>query len=220
MAFTIGLCALSALPAWFAGWLYVLRYKYHKIRCFLSVGTILQKNKLLSAGLYLLLGALAGVMFSLYGWTATKIIRYLLLMYGTMLIAYLDAQDHVIPNAVLFPLWLARAVLLVVELILHWDSAALVLASAMGGMLIGLAIFLIAYVLSKKSIGMGDVKLIAVTGFYTGTSTLYGILILSLLCCLFVSLLQMARHKLTMKDFVAFGPFVALGTVLALLLGL
>ena len=67
--------------------------------------------------------------------------------------------------------------------------------------------------ISKKGIGMGDVKLISVIGFYTGTAVLYAIIVFSLIACIVYSLIQMARKKVTAKSFVAFGPFVAIGTI-------
>lgn len=186
----------------------------------LGCRTYIKKKKILALLLYICIGAVAGAVFHVYGWLPSKVVRYLILIYGMLLIAHVDYENHIIPNQILLCLLGIRFVLLVIEIILYSNAVIELLSSALGGMFIGFIIFLIAYYISKKGIGMGDVKLIAVIGFYTGTSVLYGIMIISLLCCVAYSVVQLIRKKLTTKDFVAFGPFVAIGTVLTLFLGI
>lgn len=203
MAISIIMSSLLGIAAWMLG-----------------CRTYIKKKKIWELFLYICIGAAAGVVFHVYGWLPSKVIRYLVLIYGMMLIAYVDHEDRIIPNRILLCLSGIRFVLLVIEMVLYSNAIMELLSSALGGMFIGFIIFLIAYYISRKGIGMGDVKLIAVIGFYTGTSVLYGIMIISLFCCVAFSVVQLIRKKLTTKDFVAFGPFVAIGTVLALFLGI
>lgn len=186
---------------------------------FLNIHTFTKKKKLLALLLFIILGMAAGAIFHIYGWTVTKFLKYLILMYGVLIIAYIDSQTHLIPNFILVGLFFIRMVLLAVELVIYPTARMELLANAFGGLVIGFLIFIIAYFISRKGIGMGDVKLVAVIGFYTGTAVLYAIMILSLVCCVVYSLVQLARRKLTTKDYLPFGPFVAIGTVLALFLG-
>ncbi|MCM1161039.1 MAG: A24 family peptidase [Roseburia sp.] len=203
MAVSIIASSLSGILAW------ILGYK-----------TYIKEKKIWRLLLYICIGAAAGAVFHVYGWLPSKVVRYLILIYGMLLIAHIDYKNHIIPNQLLLCLLGIRFVLLIIELISYSNAVIELLSSAFGGMFIGFFIFLIAYYISKKGIGMGDVKLIAVIGFYTGASVLYGIMIISLLCCVVYSVVQLIRRKLTTKDFVAFGPFVAIGTVLALFLGI
>ena len=91
--------------------------------------------------------------------------------------------------------------------------------SIVPNMLVGLILFLLAYVLSRKSIGLGDVKLAAVLGWYLGLSLIWWDLVAGLLLAGIYSVVQLARKKLSMKDSIPLVPFLAAGTILILLLG-
>lgn len=213
------LCALFGVFAWFVGCITVMWWKYHAIKRFMHKSIFLKGKKMLALLLFVVLGALAGATFCLYGWMPTKIVKYLVLMYAVLIIAYIDGQTHLIPNVILAVLFGFRILVLMIEMFVYPTARMELLANAFGGMMLGFLLFFIAYLISRKGIGMGDVKLVAVVGFYTGTTVLYAIMILALVCCVLYSVVQLIRHKVTTKDMVAFGPFVAIGTVLALFLG-
>lgn len=220
MIISIALGGIFGIFAWFIGCVAVMWHKYHKVKEFLNGKTFLKKKKIGALLLYIGVGMAAGGIFHIYGWYASKIFKYLVLIYGMLLISYVDHQSHIIPNKILLVLFGIRWALLLVEMILYPTAIVELLSSALGGMIIGFIIFILAYFISKKGIGLGDVKLVAVIGFYTGTSVLYAIMILSLFSCVVYSIVQLIRKKITTKSFVAFGPFVAIGTILALFLGI
>lgn len=211
---------ITGIVAWFFGCLVVMQYKYNKVKEFVNFRTFCKKNKILALMFFLILGVLAAFIFHVYGWLWTKCLRYLILMYGMLIIAYIDAKKHLIPNIILIVLLWIRVCLLILEMTLYKYAVVQLLSSAFGGMIIGFVFFIFAYLISKKGIGMGDVKLAAVIGFYTGAAILYAIMIFALVLCIVYSGIQMLRKKLTTKSFVPFGPFVAIGTVIAIFLGL
>ena len=86
-------------------------------------------------------------------------------------------------------------------------------------MLIGFLIFFLARIFSRKSVGMGDVKLAAVLGWYLGGALIWFDIVLSLFLAAGYSLLQLIRKKLSMKDSIPLAPFFSVGTILILLLG-
>ena len=217
---TIVLCSMMSIIGWFFACLAVMQYKYHTIKRFLKPRIFLKKNKMLALAFYVLMGVAAGVMFSEYGYLPSKCIRYMILICGICVIAYIDKTSQIIPNFILIALLVVRTVLLVIDLILYTDAWQTILLSTFGGMILGFIIFMIAYLLSRKGIGLGDVKLVAVIGYYLGASALYGVIILSLLSCVIYTGVQMIRKKLKLKDEVAFGPFLAIGTVLGILMGI
>lgn len=219
MVMTMILCAALGVAAWFFGCIAVMWQKYHKIWEFIKVQTFMKKNKILVLLIYMLLGTGAGALFYTYGWMPTKILKYLILIYGVLVIAYIDYQSQLIPNFILLVLFAVRSILLIVELCTYKTAWMELLASAFGGLTIGFLLFILVYFISKKGMGLGDVKLVAVIGFYTGTAVLYMIIIFALLCCVLYSVVQLMRRKLTTKDYVAFGPFLAVGTIIALFLG-
>ena len=94
----------------------------------------------------------------------------------------------------------------------HWLKAG-------GGMLLGFLIFLLARIFSRKSVGMGDVKLAAVLGWYLGGSLIWFDIVVSLSLAALYSIVQLILKKLNMKDSIPLAPFFSVGTILILLLG-
>ena len=112
-----------------------------------------------------------------------------------------------------------RALLLAGDLLAYPTYAKELLISAFGGMLLGFLVFLLAYGLSRKSIGLGDVKLVAVLGFDLGMSLVWTVMVAGLLLAGIYSCIQLARKKVSMKDAIPLAPFLAAGTILIMLLG-
>ena len=78
--------------------------------------------------------------------------------------------------------------------------------------------FLVCYLLSKKQLGAGDVKLAVTMGMYLGVPlALSAFLFGSVLCCVH-SLIRVARKKLTWKDSVPMVPYFMIGLWLILLI--
>lgn len=169
--------------------------------------------------LLLLTEVLSCFLFCKYGYHWTKILRYLCLTGFMLFLAVIDHKKSIVPNRLLAVMMVIRAVLLVIEIAaypVYWKEKII---SAAGGMLAGLILFLLAYFLSRKSIGLGDVKLVAVLGWYLGLSLIWWDLVAGLLLAGIYSVVQLARKKLSMKDSIPLVPFLAAGTILILLLG-
>ena len=123
-----------------------------------------------------------------------------------------DLERRIIPNKIL-------AVSAVIGLILAAATdpgslpERLIAATAAGG---GLFIAALAY---PRGMGMGDVKLAALMGIYLGSSVAPALLI-ALASGSVVGLALIARHgAAARKQAVPFGPFLALGGIVALLVG-
>jgi leader peptidase (prepilin peptidase) / N-methyltransferase len=123
-----------------------------------------------------------------------------------------DLERKVIPNAVLLVGALVAAVLVTAT-----DPSSfperLIAAVGAGGFLLVVAL---AY---PRGMGMGDVKLAAVMGLYLGSAVVPALMI-AVLAGTVVGVGVMARHgSAARKAAVPFGPFLALGGVVALLAG-
>jgi leader peptidase (prepilin peptidase)/N-methyltransferase len=136
------------------------------------------------------------------------------LPFAAMLIAVagIDFEHRIIPNRILAPLAV-------------WGigASAFVRPDALPELLIaGAAAFtflLLAAVAYPAGMGMGDVKLAGVMGLYLGLSVAPAMLIAFLLGSI-VGLAIMAREGAgARKKGVPFGPFLALGSLVALLAG-
>jgi leader peptidase (prepilin peptidase) / N-methyltransferase len=121
-----------------------------------------------------------------------------------------DAETHMIPNRVVLP---AAAVVLAANTILHpsveWTVAGL-----------GAALFLLVAALAYPvGMGMGDVKLALLLGVALGITVPVAMMV-GMVAALVPSIVLYARHgSAARKMKIPFGPFLALGGVVALFAG-
>jgi leader peptidase (prepilin peptidase)/N-methyltransferase len=128
-------------------------------------------------------------------------------------LAAIDLDLHIIPNRIIYPTaaWGVISALLIrpsdLPELLAWGAGA------------GL-FFLIAAIAYPAGMGMGDVRLAAVLGLYLGSSVVPALLI-AFLSGTAVGIAIMARHGVAegRKMGVPFGPFLALGGIVALMVG-
>jgi leader peptidase (prepilin peptidase)/N-methyltransferase len=128
-------------------------------------------------------------------------------------ITQIDLEHRIIPNRILAPLALA-AVALTAVFAPDLLPERLIAGAAAGGFL------LIAVLAYPAGMGMGDVKLAAVMGLVLGRSVAPAMLI-ALLTATVVGVVVIARRGVTegRKTAIPFGPFLALGSVVALFVG-
>lgn len=160
-----------------------------------------------------------GFLFRKYGYHWLKGLRYLFLMGFLVVLGFIDREKTIIPNRILLCMLGIRAVLLIGECAVFSEYSAELLKSAGFGMLEGAGIFLVAYLISRGNIGMGDVKLLGVIGAYLGAALIWWDMVVCLFLCAFYSVVQLLRKKLKMKDSIPLAPFFTVGTILILLMG-
>ena len=123
-----------------------------------------------------------------------------------------DLERRVIPNRILLAGALAG-----VAIVLATDPGSMperaIAAAGAGGFLLAIAL------IYPRGMGMGDVKLVAVMGLYLGASVIPALLIGALSGALVGMGIMLARGPEARKLAVPFGPFLALGGVIALLAG-
>ena len=128
-------------------------------------------------------------------------------------VALIDLDTQLIPNALmLIGAVIAPAIVLVVS---PDDIVEHLVAAAAGG-----GFFLLAVLAYPRGMGMGDVKLAAVLGLFLGRAVAPAIFV-ALITGTLVGALVMARKGVAAgrKTKVPFGPFLALGAVVALFAG-
>jgi leader peptidase (prepilin peptidase)/N-methyltransferase len=144
---------------------------------------------------------------------AVRIVLGLLLVTALVPITLIDLDERIIPNRITGPAALA-AVVAIAALDTDFLPEALIAGVAAGGF------FFVAVVLYPRGMGMGDVKLAAVLGLYLGRAVAPAILI-ALVGGVVVGAAVIARKgiKEGRKTAVPFGPFLALGGVIAFFVG-
>jgi leader peptidase (prepilin peptidase) / N-methyltransferase len=141
------------------------------------------------------------------------IVLGLLLVTALVPITMIDLDLRIIPNAITLPAAVA-AVLAAVIIDVGFLPEQLIAGAAAGGF------FLLAAILYPRGMGMGDVKLAAVLGLYLGRAVAPAVFI-ALIAGVLVGAVIIARKGATAgrRTAVPFGPFLALGGVIALFAG-
>jgi leader peptidase (prepilin peptidase) / N-methyltransferase len=129
-----------------------------------------------------------------------------------VLLAAIDAKHKLLPNAIILPATLA------VGLILAASAPGSFLSHLAAGAALGGFFFLFGMIFAG-SIGMGDAKLGFLLGLALGSQT-FGAAIIAFAGLLVSALYVLAtRGASARKDAIPFGPFLALGGILAFFLG-
>ena len=128
-------------------------------------------------------------------------------------VALIDFDERIIPNKITAP---AAVLAIVIGLLMNPSGVPeqLIAGAAAGGFLL---VFALVY---PQGMGMGDVKLAAVMGLYLGRSVAVAVIIGTLVATLFgVAVMARVGVQDGRKTAVPFGPFLALGGVIAVLFG-
>jgi prepilin signal peptidase PulO-like enzyme (type II secretory pathway) len=134
-------------------------------------------------------------------------------LFGAVLVylAAFDLEHRLIPNRVVLP---AAAIVLAAQIVLYpnhsveWLTAA---ACAAG-------FFFVTLLLYPPGLGMGDVKLALLLGAALGTNVVGAVLVGTVAAAVFGGVLVLRGGPQARKMAIAFGPFLALGGIVALLL--
>jgi leader peptidase (prepilin peptidase) / N-methyltransferase len=144
---------------------------------------------------------------------AHDIVLGLILVTVLVPVTLIDLEHRIIPNRITLPA--AVAALVAGALLDPGFLPEQVIAGAAGG-----GFFFLAAVAYSRGMGMGDVKLAGVLGLYLGRAVASAILI-ALVAGIVVgiAIIAVKGAKVGRKTAVPFGPFLALGGVIALFAG-
>lgn len=130
--------------------------------------------------------------------------------------AFIDAKEKIIPNPVLLTGLVLRFMLYIIGMVLYNGINLDDITSDLSGMAFGGGIFLISALLSRNSVGMGDVKMYALIGLYVGFQGTFSIVFIALLISFFWAVTMLVIKKKTRNDVFPLAPV----TLLALLIQL
>lgn len=161
----------------------------------------------------------SGGVFYYYGYSVTTIISYIVLSSALLVIGHIDREEMIIPDVIIFMLFAFRISCVSIDMIINKENAFLIFVSAFMGLFYGMIIFLIVRIFVKDGIGMGDIKLFAVIGFFVGNKTILWLMLMSFLIAMVSGLVKVAKKELSIKDAVSFGPYISTGSLLIMFLG-
>jgi prepilin signal peptidase PulO-like enzyme (type II secretory pathway) len=170
---------------------------------------------------YPLVEIATGVMFFLvfslfYKFSVFGILNLVFLLYITSALIVLfiyDLKHYLIPDEVLFP---AIVIAFIYRLIFSFNT----ITDYLLAVLIAAGFFLFIFIISKgKWMGFGDVKLAILMGLMLGFPDILAALFLAFFFGAIIGLIVMAVEKKSLKSEMPFGPFLIIGTFLALFWG-
>lgn len=158
--------------------------------------------------------------YAFLGCGIVKIVRFLVLIPGLFLIAWIDGHEKRIPNQILLVLFCIRSMLLIIECVIYGEYWTVFLTSSALGVLMAGGMFLFCYMITRGAIGAGDVKLMTIVGYFIGSKFIFGTIFLTVAAAAVYNFIALLLKKVSLKQEVPFGPFVLVGTVLMLGLGI
>lgn len=149
-----------------------------------------------------------------------ELMVWLLAVPVLVLLGVVDLMAHRLPNVLTLPLAVSALAGLGVAALLPRAGGSF--TGALGGMLAMAGGYLVLFLISPRSLGFGDVKLAlalgAVLGWYGWTALAAGVMAAQVLAGVYALALLMFR-KASRTSAIPFGPFLASGTLLGMLLG-
>lgn len=125
-----------------------------------------------------------------------------------MLMTFTDFEQYMLFDAMTFPLAIFGAAY-------AWQNSSLqenFLAAAVFG-----GIFFLFAVISKGSLGGGDIKLIAALGFWLGSEKLLNVVLVGTIAGALAAVLMILLKKKNRKSYFAYGPYFTLSAIYFLL---
>jgi leader peptidase (prepilin peptidase)/N-methyltransferase len=160
-------------------------------------------------------GALAVLWYGQFGLSILFASR-LLFAFALLVLFVIDLQQRILPNVITLP-----GVLVGLAFSLFGPPGWL--DSLIGVLVGGLGLFLIAElyyrIRGEEGMGMGDVKMLAMIGAFLGWKLMLLTLVLSSLVGALVGVGMLALRKGDLKYALPFGTFLALGALVASLIG-
>ena len=151
-----------------------------------------------------------------------EVLLYLLLLVMLAAMTFFCAADlweHVVPNPMLLLLVLVFVLLTGMTAIRDMEVFLRLLPSIFFGEIFCAVSFGLAYLLSRGSMGAGDVKLALVMGLYLTGEYVSGAVLYGCLAAALFSLVQLARKKLGRRDKIPFVPFLYIGLIIRYIAG-
>lgn len=164
--------------------------------------------------------ALLWVLMALRFGASWELPAYLVLSAALLALSIIDLDTFLLPNRIVYPLSVAMVALLAVPAVVDGEGDAF--GRALLGGLAAFGFFLGVHLVAPRGMGFGDVKLSFSLGVSLGWLSWGHVflgLFLGFLLGAVIGVALIATGIRTRKDHVPFGPFLAAGTILAVLAG-
>lgn len=126
--------------------------------------------------------------------------------------SFIDLEHTIIPDGL-------NLIGIILGLIYKFSFNYTALGNSFLGLIVGGGIFLLIALVTRGAMGGGDIKLMAVLGFWFGWPQILLVIFLSFIIGAIISIVLLILKIKERKDMIPFGPFIALAAYLNLLWG-
>lgn len=131
--------------------------------------------------------------------------------------AGIDYREHRIPNVIPLTLLVSAIILLLAGYLFRIDGAMSYVISSVFAVIAVVLFMVIASLLTKHGIGMGDIKLLGAFALMCGVPGVCGSLLVAMIACGIVAIILLIFKKTTIKGALPFAPFIFLGYIVTLI---
>ena len=193
------------------------RSVYEKVKSLIKI----RKNTIATIILSFFVGILlAHVSYYYYMKTFEYTLKILLVYQLLIPIAYMDYKKQIIPNKLVLLGLLIFTVFLLHELLVLRIEPMILLTFYGSGLLLGGGVFVLCAVLTKGSMGMGDIKLYGMLGLLLGWEGIANVMFFSIVLVALYGIVMILRKIVSAKSLVPIGPFTFITVMFLIFLGL
>ena len=140
-----------------------------------------------------------------------------LLTWILIVLFFIDLNTHYIPDEIsLSALWLGLFLSLYTVFI---TPASAIMGAMMGYGILWVVASLFKFIRKKDGMGQGDFKMLGMLGAWIGPTSVINVLLIAVILGLSTAVLLLATKKITLQRPMPFGPCIAVGGWLSLMLG-
>ena len=148
-------------------------------------------------------------------------IPIILLLYEVLLVfgyvaAVGDLRAMRISNRLVGAMFCAWVLVMVPQLYLQTETAVVILISGLIGAVLCGILMLVVYMVSRRGLGGGDVKFMAVSGLYLGADGVLPAMLYGAILSAVVGLSLVLLKKIGMRDAIPLAPFLYAGMLIVM----
>lgn len=141
----------------------------------------------------------------------------LLLIFG-YIAAFIDFKYKIVPNKLILAMLCTWVIVLIPQFLLKTNETIDIFISSLIGFIVSSAIFLTVYFISRKGLGGGDVKFMAVSGLYLGANMLLTAVLIGAILSAITCMVLIIAKRINKNDAIALIPFLYIGFIIVIFL--
>lgn len=145
------------------------------------------------------------------------LMQEIVLVFG-YIAAWGDCREMRVPNRLVAAMFSVWVLVMVPQLFLRTEKAVLLLISSAIGAVLSGALFLVVYMVSRRGLGGGDVKLMTVSGLYLGVGDILPAMLYGSVLAAVAGLTLILIKKIGPRDAIPLVPFLYIGMLLAMII--